>query len=118
MELANYPECKSCGHTIHGRTDKKFCNDYCRNSYNNKVNRSQNNTIRNITNALLRNRSILKHSNSKALEKTELLDKGFRFEYFTHTKSKNRKIFYYCYDWCYYLRNKQTVIIISSLENE
>ena len=28
-------ECKKCGNLITGRADKVFCNDYCRNSYNN-----------------------------------------------------------------------------------
>ena len=31
--------CLECGTRIIGRADKKFCNDSCRNSYNNKFNK-------------------------------------------------------------------------------
>ena len=31
--------CLECGEKIIGRSDKKFCNDACRNSYNNKQNK-------------------------------------------------------------------------------
>ena len=30
--------CLNCGEEINGRVDKKFCCDYCRNHYNNKLN--------------------------------------------------------------------------------
>ena len=32
-------QCPECGGNIIGREDKKFCSDYCRNAYNNKVNK-------------------------------------------------------------------------------
>ena len=32
-------KCLECGTVLKGRSDKKFCSDYCRNTYNNKVNR-------------------------------------------------------------------------------
>ena len=28
--------CLSCSKPVKGRTDKKFCDDYCRNSYHNR----------------------------------------------------------------------------------
>ena len=30
--------CLDCGAVLHGRADKKFCNDQCRNNYNNQLN--------------------------------------------------------------------------------
>ena len=30
--------CLECGEAFNGRIDKKFCSDYCRNTYNNKIN--------------------------------------------------------------------------------
>lgn len=30
-------KCLECGEKIVGRADKKFCNDYCRNAYNNNL---------------------------------------------------------------------------------
>ena len=53
--------CVSCGKTLKGRVDKKFCDDYCRNNYNNqqKAKGSQSSYVRNINNTLLKNRRIL-----------------------------------------------------------
>ena len=33
--------CLECGDHLKGRIDKKFCSDYCRNSFNNKVNKDK-----------------------------------------------------------------------------
>ena len=54
--------CLLCQKTIRGRSDKKFCNDYCRNVYNNQNKSIQNNLVRNINNALGKNRKILEGS--------------------------------------------------------
>jgi len=54
--------CMACGKPIKGRSDKKFCDDYCRNSYNNDLKSDSNNYVRNINNGLRKNRRILKES--------------------------------------------------------
>ena len=57
----NARTCLACERALKGRSDKKFCNDYCRNNYNN-VQKAKNNyspAIRNINNALLKNRKVL-----------------------------------------------------------
>ncbi|HET7116882.1 MAG TPA: hypothetical protein VFI29_10350, partial [Hanamia sp.] len=51
--------CLNCDKAIKGRTDKKFCDDYCRNNYNNQLKASKNNLVRNINNALGKNRRVL-----------------------------------------------------------
>ena len=51
--------CLDCGETIKGRSDKKFCNDICRNSYNNKLNSDTTNYVRNVNNILRKNRRVL-----------------------------------------------------------
>jgi predicted nucleic acid-binding Zn ribbon protein len=38
--------CKECGHKLSGRKDQKFCSDYCRNSFNNKLNEDANASVR------------------------------------------------------------------------
>ena len=35
-------KCLECESPLVGRVDKKFCSDYCRNSYNNKINTNNN----------------------------------------------------------------------------
>lgn len=94
--------CLECGEKIRGRADKKFCNDYCRNTYNNRLNRDQKNLMRNVHNRLRRNYRILKELNpdgKKTVLKSELLKKGFDFTYFTsiYTTRKGTD-YYFVYD--------------------
>ena len=48
-------QCLECDNEIKGRIDKKFCSDYCRNAYNNKLNKDSNNLVRNTNNRLRKN---------------------------------------------------------------
>ena len=82
--------CLSCSSAVKGRADKKFCNDYCRNEYNNGLKSSTTNLVRNINNALGKNRRILEAviTSTQETGKTnaeKLLAKGFQFKYYTHT---------------------------------
>ncbi|MCB0375090.1 MAG: hypothetical protein KDD04_04140 [Sinomicrobium sp.] len=97
--------CLECGERIVGRVDKKFCNDYCRNAYNNKINKDSKNLIRNVNNRLRRNYRILEHINPGKKTKTtrkRLLDRGFDFEYITNRyTAKNGTVYYFVYDLGY-----------------
>jgi predicted nucleic acid-binding Zn ribbon protein len=44
--------CLTCNKPLKGRTDKKFCDDYCRNNYNNQLKSNTINLVRNINNAV------------------------------------------------------------------
>jgi hypothetical protein len=98
--------CKECGDPIRGRTDKKFCADYCRNAYNNRLNRDYRNLMRNIHNRLRRNYRILE-SFPMRLGKTRttrsrLLDKGFDFDYLTHVHTTRKgRTYFFVYDLGY-----------------
>lgn len=94
--------CLECETTIKGRADKKFCSDYCRNAYNNKLNVVSKNLVRNINNRLKKNYRILDSYPLKdgktRTSKTSLLDKGFDFEYHTNlytTKKGSTYVFVY-----------------------
>jgi hypothetical protein len=66
-------------HSAHGRADKKFCNDLCRNNYNNQLNSNSYNLVRNINNILRRNRRIIEELNPSGKTKTtreKMLVKG------------------------------------------
>ena len=102
---AVFRTCLACGKPIKGRADKKFCDDYCRNNYNNRLNSDATLIIRNINNALRKNRRILAEvvssvDKSETISKEQLLEKGFDFQYITHTYTENR-IFNCCYDYGY-----------------
>jgi len=105
-----------CGEVIHGRADKKFCNDMCRNNYNNQLNSSSYNLIRNINNILRRNRRIMEELNPSGKTKTtreKMLVKGFDFDYFTSTyQTKNDKRYHFCYEYAYLPLDNDELLLV------
>lgn len=99
--------CVTCKKILKGRTDKKFCDDYCRNNFNNQLKAESNNIQRNINNVLGKNRRILESIISEGEEigkskKEKLIEKGFLFKYFTHNfKNKKGDLYFFCYDYGY-----------------
>jgi len=99
-------KCLECDTSIKGRVDKKFCSDYCRNAYNNKLNKDSKNLVRNINNRLRKNYRILDSfslvDGKTRTTKTRLLDKGFDFEYLTNLyTTKKGTTYYFVYDLGY-----------------
>ncbi len=98
-------QCLECGDTFTGRADKKFCSADCRSAYNNKLNSDATNFMRNINNMLRKNRRILAELNpdGKAkVHRNKLLDRGFKFSYFTNIyTTKQGTHYYFCYDQGY-----------------
>jgi predicted nucleic acid-binding Zn ribbon protein len=99
--------CKCCSKPIKGRTDKKFCDDYCRNVFNNQLKAESNNLVRNINNALRKNRGILNEllPDKERMVKAKLdklLELGFQFKYHTHTYTNQKgNIYHFCYEYGY-----------------
>lgn|SRR5690554_5724723 len=97
--------CLSCGEVVKGRADKIFCGDYCRNRYNNTLNKDTVNLVRNVNNRLRKNYRILGAINLENKTKTtkeKLLRKGFSFDYFTSIyTTKTGTTYYYIYDQGY-----------------
>ena len=96
--------CLNCNKPVKGRTDKKFCDDYCRNNYNNQLKSNTINLVRNINNALGKNRRILENlfiagEQMAKTTKNKLLQRGFQFKYITHTYTNKRgNMYFFCYD--------------------
>lgn len=115
-------KCLECKEKIIGRSDKKFCNDYCRNAYNNKLNVGNKNLVRNINNALKKNYKILceLNTNGKSKVKKSKMDlKGFNFSLFTSmltTKTGNQ--YFYCYDEGYLLLDHDYVLLVKKQQNK
>jgi len=97
--------CLECGEILLGRSDKKFCSDYCRNAYNNRKNKTESNLIRTTNNRLKKNWRILSDFNPEdktRVHKSKLDTAGFDFNLFTGIyKTKNNKIYYFVYDQGY-----------------
>lgn len=94
--------CQECGKTFMGRSDKKFCDDFCRNSYHNRQNRGNTRFVRNVNRILSKNRKILAHFNPEdksKVHRNKLINKGFNFNYHTSTyTTKAGATYYFCYD--------------------
>ena len=110
-------KCLECGEEFVGRSDKKFCSDACRNSYNNKLNSDENNFVRNTNNILRKNRRILKSiipdGKTKTVSKTKVLAEGYDFKYLTEfLKTKTGKVYFFCYEYGYLQidENRLTVV--------
>ncbi|CAM1373838.1 conserved hypothetical protein [Tenacibaculum litopenaei] len=109
-------QCLECREKVIGRIDKKFCSDYCRNSFNNKVNKESKNLIRNTNNRLRKNYKILCELNSHGKTKVsrrKLFDRGFDFKFMTSiytTKAGNT--YFYVYDQGYLELENEVYLLV------
>ena len=98
-------QCLECGAKLMGRADKKFCNDQCRNTYNNNLNKDANEYVRRVNVILRKNRRILSSLMPKDKSRTtkeQLLLRGFNFYYYTNIyKTKQGKTYYFVYELGY-----------------
>jgi hypothetical protein len=113
-------ECLECKESVKGRADKKFCSDYCRNSYNNKLDVEDKNLVRNINNRLKKNYKILSELNPEQKTKThrdKLIGKNFDFKLFTSIyKTKKGTIYYFVYNQGYLeLENNYYMLVKNDL---
>lgn len=108
--------CLECGEKITGRIDKKFCSDYCRNTYNNSVAKESKNLVRNINNRLKKNYKILSELNTSGktkVSRTKLYDKGFDFQLFTSIyNTKTGNTYFYVYDEGYLALENDLFLLI------
>lgn len=111
--------CLECGSKIIGRADKKFCNDGCRNAYNNKQNKDTSNLMRNINNKLRKNYRILQNypylGNKAKTTKSKLTSDGFDFEYFTNIKVyKNGAEYRFVYNIGYKFLEDDWILLVKN----
>ena len=112
--------CLQCGKALHGRIDKKFCNQHCRNYYNNTQNSMRNTRIKHINHALQKNHrileSLLTDSNQKRkMEKDQLTHLGFQFRYHTHAQTtKDGRTVYFCYDKGFQDIGNEKILLVSA----
>ena len=108
--------CLECNQDVKGRADKKFCSDYCRNSFNNKVNKDTKNLIRNVNNRLRKNFKCLSELNvmgKTKVTRARLYDKGFDFNLITSIyTTKTGNIYYYVYNQGYLALENDMFLLI------
>ena len=109
--------CLQCNRTLRGRTDKKFCDAYCRNVYHNGQKKHVNFSLQKINGILKKNRSILERffkSKNKPcrVKKQMLLKRGFNINFFTHLATdKKSRVFVFCYEYGYLLTEDTYLLI-------
>ncbi len=95
--------CLDCGARLLGRSDKKFCSDQCRNNYNNRLNRDQNNYVRNVHAQLRRNRKVLSdlfEDGHHRIHRDALFALGYNFTFFTHlVETSEGQRWSYCFEY-------------------
>lgn len=114
METRN---CLECGQKLSGRKDQKYCSDFCRNAYNNKLNEDSNKYVRRINGILRKNRRILEKLNPDGKVTTDgitLAEEGFNFHYYTNIyKTKKGSQYFFCYEHGYIkLENDQYMLVM------
>jgi len=115
-------KCLACGKPVRGRSDKKFCDDYCRNVYNNQAKSVGSSLIRNINNTLKKNRNLLaslltqKQATAK-VNRQKLAGLGFQFRYFTHQyTTKKGATYLFCYDHGYLPMENDWFLVVREKE--
>ena len=116
-------KCLECGEGFHGRSDKKFCSDQCRNAYNNRMKSSAGlSFIRKVNGILARNRNILASMNPNgktSIPRSKLLNRGFDPEYMTHIyTTRAGRVYYFCYDQGYTSVENDFCILVKRNNNE
>ncbi len=110
--------CLTCGKPLKGRLDKKFCDDACRNAFNNQQNSDQNNFVRNVNNILRKNRRLLEEQvpegeEMKKMQREKLALAGFNFKYHTHQyQNQKGQIYFFSYEYGYLPLEGDWVLIV------
>lgn len=117
-------KCLACGKPLKGRSDKKFCDDYCRNVYNNQVKNVDKRIVRNINNALKKNRQILSglietEQKTVKVNREKLANLGFKFKWHTHLYTNHKgATYYFCYDYGYLLTDDDWYLVVREKETQ
>lgn len=103
--------CQACQKVLEGRSDKKFCDPYCKSAFHYKRNQEEPNGLYSkIDKQLKKNRSLLKSYNKagKSIVRTEILtQQGFDPNFFTHFwKNQNGDIYLFAYEFGFLLKKE------------
>jgi hypothetical protein len=109
--------CLNCSKLLKGRADKKFCDEACRNQYNNTLNSDTNAEMRTIQNILRKNRRILQdvlgENDKLKTSLKKLTDKGFLLDYMTYLyNTKTGSQYRYSFEYGIMLLDEGMVLIV------
>jgi hypothetical protein len=122
--VENVSICRYCSKPIRaGRSDKKYCNQGCKDAYTNQIKKQEREEISRVEGILKRNRRTLKKlfqpdKPEVLVSRESIVKEGFEFDYHTHhlvTKTKGNE-FLFCYDYGYREVEKDKYKIIRQFE--
>ncbi len=119
MKITN---CLTCNNELRGRSDKKFCDDQCRTTYNNQQNPAPT-LVKEITNALKKNRRIMEALVPSDIGKIKvsyqkLITKGYNFGYHTHTYTTKVGTHYvFCFEYGYLKLDNDMYMLVKRIED-
>jgi hypothetical protein len=94
--------CRECGEKLIGRKDKKFCSDYCRTNYHNRIYQDAGRIRRKVHRILRNNQRILselKTNGKSKVHRRQLVERGYKFGYLTNLfETQSGKKYKFCYD--------------------
>ena len=110
-------ECFQCGKPLHGRSDKKFCDAVCKNTFNFALRRGTRNDVKEVDGYLHRNREILAilmgHSKKEMFDRAVLARAKFKWEYMTGLyRNKEGKLYHIIYDYAWMEFSSQQVLVV------
>ena len=96
--------CLNCSKELTGRTDKLFCDTYCKSSFHYKKKQGEKKSLfESIDKQLKTNRRLLKLFNKAGkavVRKEELIAEGFNPKYLTHYwKNAKGEVYLFCYEF-------------------
>ncbi|MBM3164804.1 MAG: hypothetical protein FJZ80_05015 [Bacteroidetes bacterium] len=109
-------KCLECSEPLLGRKDQKFCSDYCRNAFNNRLNEDCNEVVRKVNRILRKNRRILSElldKKQKACSLNALMEYGFNMNYHTGIyQTKKGDVYVFCYDLGYLKQENNRCVLV------
>jgi hypothetical protein len=116
--------CLVCRKPLKGRSDKKFCDDQCRNRYNNELKSGRNLYVRHVNKILKKNRRILEEllpatKRTNKIGKDKLQRLGFYTNFYTHTYTdKKGNTYHFCYEYGYLLLENDQYILVKRKDDQ
>lgn len=114
--IENKNHCLFCGEVLIGRSDKKYCDDNCRNNHHYQLRKDDNAIIKSVNACLIKNREILRSlaANTRTMVvKKELVDANFNFNVMTSIyRTRKGTEYMVLYDYAYRIVNEHEVLIL------
>lgn len=112
--MSNKKYCKNCKKEVLGRSDKKFCDDFCKSQFHyKKLTDEELPFYKKVDNQLKLNRKILKsfnRSGKSIIRAKTLIKEGFNHNFFTHYwKNQKGDVYFFNYEYGF-LKKKENGI--------